>query len=304
MTATATKLKVGVVGAAGYAGGELLRLLLAHPRVEVAAAVSSTFPGKPAASVHPQLRRAAPVFTDALPAGLDVVFMAGGHGESAKALPSVRARRVIDLAADHRLDERFVYGLAELNRAAIARADLVANPGCFATAVALALAPLGPVKAAVTAVTGSSGSGASPSATTHHPAREGSMKAYKPLRHQHLAELGRMLPGAELSLVTVSGPFVRGIYAVCHVEKADRALYEKAYAGCPFVSLLDAPPDLKAVVGTNHCDLFVGQEGGKAVVIAAIDNLVKGAAGQAVQNLNLMMGWDETEGLELPGVYP
>lgn len=298
------KLKVGIAGAAGYAGGELLRLLLAHPKVSVEAAVSGTFPGKAASSVHPHLRGVDAVFADKMPSGLDVVFMAGAHGESAKLLSSFSAERIIDLAADYRMDPGFVYGMAEVNAKELAGAKKVANPGCFATAIALALAPLKNPKSAVTAVTGSSGSGASPSTTTHHPAREGSMKAYKPLKHQHLAELGRLLPGSDISLVTVSGPFVRGIYAVCHVEGATPELYKDFYKGKPFVSVLDAPPDLKAVVGTNHCDLFVGQEGGKSVVISAIDNLVKGAAGQAVQNLNLMMGWNEAEGLGAAGAYP
>ncbi len=171
--------------------------------------------------------------------------------------------------------------------------------------------------ARVTAVTGSSGSGVNPSSTTHHPSRDGGMKAYKPLAHQHTPEVEACLdraagkPSLRLSLVPVSGPFVRGIYAVCHLdlppgvdEAALKGLYRDAYAGKPFVRLVDAPPDLKAVAGSNHCDVFVAAKDGGAVVISALDNLVKGAAGQAVQNMNLMLDLAETTGLEAAGAYP
>ncbi len=338
-----TKAKVGVWGGAGYTGGELLRLLSAHPGVELSQIASRSHAGEAVTKPHPHLRSLAGVkfAADLDFKALDAVLLAGGHGEAMKWLPGVLAGgstlKVVDLSADFRLKDPaqypvwygqahsapalladFVYGLPELDAAAVKKATRIANPGCFATAVALALGPLAKAgiggKAQVTAVTGSSGSGASPSATTHHPSREGNLKAYKPLAHQHVPEIEAFLaklagkPSFELAMVPVSGPFVRGIYAICHVEVPESAdlgaLYAAAYAGKPFVRLVDAPPELKAVTGTNHCDLHVARKGGDAVIIAALDNLVKGAAGQAVQNLNLMLGLGETLGLEAAGVYP
>ncbi|MBI4349196.1 MAG: N-acetyl-gamma-glutamyl-phosphate reductase [Elusimicrobia bacterium] len=357
-----TKAKVGVWGGAGYTGGELLRLLSGHPGVELARVASRSHAGSAVTKPHPHLRRLDGLkFAAELdPAGLDAVLLAGGHGEAMHWLPGALAKgaslKVVDLSADFRLKDPalysvwygrahaapelldgFVYGLPEFDSAAIRKATRVANPGCFATAVALALGPLAASglggTARVTAVTGSSGSGASPSATTHHPAREGSLKAYKPLAHQHVPEIEAFLarlagrspavpalagatgvagpagkPSFELAMVPVSGPFVRGIYAICHVtvpESVDlEGLYAQAYAGRPFVRLVDSPPDLKAVSGSNHCDLHIARAGGETVVIAALDNLVKGAAGQAVQNLNLMLGLEETLGLEAAGAYP
>lgn len=341
------KAHVGVWGGAGYTGGELLRLLSAHPAVSVTAVASRSHAGKPVTAAHPHLRALAGLtFLEEIdPSGLDVLFLAGGHGEAMERLPALLNRgrkdlKVVDLSADFRLKDAglyptwygkahaspdllagFVYGLPELESSALKTAARVANPGCFATALILALAPAaragwtGVVRA--TAVTGSSGSGVNPSSTTHHPGREGSMKAYKPLAHQHIPEVEACLdraagkPSLRLALVPVSGPFVRGIYAVCHLElpkemdeAAFKALYRDAYAGKPFVRLLDAPPDLKSTAGSNHCDLFVAAKDGGAVVIAALDNLVKGAAGQAVQNMNLMLNIDETSGLEAAGAYP
>jgi len=342
-----SKARVGLWGGAGYTGGELLRLLAGHPAASVSAVASRSHAGKPVTAAHPHLRALAGLsFQEELdPAGLDVLFLAGGHGEAMDRLPAFlnkapKGLKVVDLSADFRLRDAaqypvwygkahsspellagFVYGLPELDAAAVRAADRVANPGCFATAVILALAPAARAgwtgTARVTAVTGSSGSGVNPSATTHHPGREGGMRAYKPLAHQHTPEVEACLdraagkPSLRLSLVPVSGPFVRGIYAVCHLdlpaglgEDALKALYRDAYAGKPFVRLVDAPPDLKSVAGSNYCDVFVAAKGGTAVVISAIDNLVKGAAGQAVQNMNLMLGLSETSGLEAAGAYP
>lgn len=342
-----SKLRAGVWGGAGYTGGELLRLLSAHPRVAPTAAASRSHAGRPVTAAHPHLRALAGLsFTAELdPAGLDVLFLAGGHGEAMERLPGLlekapKGLKVVDLSADFRLKDAaqypvwygkahaapellpgFVYGLPELDAEAVRKAERVANPGCFATAVLLALAPAAKAgwtgAARVTAVTGSSGSGATPSATTHHPGREGGMKAYKPLAHQHTPEveaaLARLAGRASLtlSLVPVSGPFVRGIYAVCHLdlpggsgEASLKSLYSDFYAGKPFVRLVEAAPDLKAVVGSNHAEVFVTAKGGTAVVVSAIDNLVKGAAGQAVQNMNLMLGFSETDGLEAAGAYP
>lgn len=341
------KARVGLWGGAGYTGGELLRILSAHPAASVSAVASRSHAGRPVTAAHPHLRAMSNViFSEEIdPAGLDVLFLAGGHGEAMERLPSLlnkgpKGLKVVDLSADFRLKDAalypawygkphaapellagFVYGLPELDAPAIRTADRVANPGCFATAVILALAPAARAgwtgTARVTAVTGSSGSGVAPSATTHHPAREGSLKAYKPLAHQHIPEVEACLdraagkPSLRLSLVPVSGPFVRGIYAVCHLDlpagtsEADfKALYRDAYAGKPFVRLAEAPPDLKATAGSNYCEIFVGTRGADGFVIAALDNLVKGAAGQAVQNMNLMLGLAETSGLEAAGAYP
>jgi len=341
------KIRVGIEGGAGFAGGELIRLLLGHPKVEIAAATSATFPGQPVFLAHPNLRgRTDLSFTRKLDyAKLDCLFLAGGHGDAMNNVPAILAEtgprlRIIDLSGDFRLRDaalyprwytrehkapellkKFAYGLVELNRAEIAKSRCVANPGCFATATALALGPLAKGGVAgtvsVTAVTGSSGSGASPSVITHHPTRHANLRAYKPFVHQHVPEveqiLDRLAGGKtlKLSLIPISGPFARGIYAVCQVdlpkgwtEKKVRDLYQDAYKGSSFVRLVPEPPSLNAVNGSNHCDVFVAVQDGRIGVISAIDNLVKGASGQAVQNLNVMMGWDESVGLESAGHYP
>lgn len=342
-----TKLRVGVAGAGGFAGGELIRLLLDHPRLELAQAASVSHAGEPLHKAHPHFRgRTDMRFVPApVPEGLDAYFLAGGHGEAMELVPALLAKapelKVVDLSGDFRLQDpelypiwygcrhsapallpSFAYGLPELDAAAVKAAARVANPGCIATAVALSLAPLAHAglmgTAAVTAITGSSGSGVRPSATTHHPLREGNVRAYKPLSHQHAPEVEQVLRrlsggerGMSVALTAVSGPFVRGIYAISTVALAPgwdavrvSAAFESYYAGKIFVRILDAPPELNAVHGSNHCDLYVRVEGGFVVVLAALDNLVKGAAGQAVQNLNLMLGFNEADGLRFPGIYP
>lgn len=340
------RLRAGVVGGGGYAGGELLRLLLDHPRVELDSVESATYAGQPVGRAHPHLAgRTALVFSGKLdPARLDVVFVASGHGESMARIPRLLAEapslRVVDLSADFRFADpgayerahgrahaapellgRFAYGLTELNRAAIAQARLVANPGCFATAVGLALGPLALAglrgEVHVTAVTGSSGSGARPSEATHHPTRAGNVRAYRPLRHPHAPEvesLLRRLAGGDslrIGLVPVSGPYVRGIYACCQLRLPDgwtepriRDLYASTYDGASFVRLPEQPPEVREVAGSNFCDLHVTVRERHCAVLAALDNLVKGAAGQAVQNLNVMMGWDERAGLLAAPPYP
>lgn len=341
------KLKVGIEGGAGFTGGELIRLLLGHPKVEIAQVTSSTYPGRPVFMAHPNLRgRTSLSFVQKLDyAKLDCLFIAGGHGDSMRDVPAIighagKGLRIIDLSADFRLRDPelypkwytrkhkapellkdFAYGLVELNRGEIAKARLVANPGCFATATALALGPLAKAGVSgvvsVTAITGSSGSGASPSLITHHPLRHANLKAYKPFTHQHVPEVEQILErlagrrALTLSLIPLSGPFARGIYAVCQVdapkgwgEEKVAALYRAAYGASRFVRLVEEPPTLGAVVGSNHCDVFVAVQDGRIGVISAIDNLVKGASGQAIQNLNVMMGWDEAEGLAVAGHYP
>lgn len=337
-------LRAAILGGTGYGGMELLRLLLGHPGVEVAALTSRHHDG-PVVDRYPHLAG----FTDlhftreseavrlALAREADVLFFAKPHGVAASELPPVRAAcpdlRIVDLSGDFRLPDasqydswygfthphpellpEAEYGLPECGqREAIRAARLVANPGCHATAAILALWPLarrGLIRgrASVASVTGSSGSGAKPSATTHHPERFGNFKAYRPLRHQHLPEVLHALgPDARVALVPHSAPFARGIHVTAFVPTGDapaaevRAAFEEAYAGEPFVRLHEGPPELRASVGTNFADLGVTCGDGLAVVTLALDNLGKGMAGAAVQNLNLMAGLDERAGLDRPG---
>ena len=334
-------VRAAVLHGAGYAGGELIGCLLAHPRVEVAAVTSRSLAGQPVWASHARLRGqteleyVAPDGLDA--ADVDVAFVCAEHGQGARAVAALRGSGfeglVVDLSADHRLSsveayqavyglehpdraalEAAVYGLAEVNGDRVAGADLVANPGCFATALSLALWPLavsfGSLSASVTALTGASGSGGRPSPTTHFPSRDGNVRAYKVLAHRHLAEVHDVLgSGASVQFVPVSGPWTRGIWGTAHVALPDGValddvsdLYRGAYAGRPLVRLSPgALPELLPCVGTPFCDLGWTARDGHLVVGFALDNLLKGAASQAVQNLNLALGWPEALGL-LPGV--
>lgn len=341
-------MRVAVVGAAGYIGGELLRILLRHPEVTECVAASRSQAGAPIGAAHPAL---APL-TDARfsgdgPAeaarGRDVVFLSLEHGESGRVAADVLAAGpglVVDLAADFRVPDlglyqryygphpapdlvpRFAYGLADVAGRALCGARAVAAPGCFATAAALALYPLArlPLAAppALFAVTGSSGSGAQPKAITHHPMRAHNLFAYAVLGHRHEAETlarwrewsGRDGPGPRL--LAHSGPFVRGIYLTLHARLEAPApepiaeRYRKAYAGRPFVRVLEQPPELTHALGTNYALLHPAESGDRreVQVMVAIDNLVKGGAGQAVQAMNLALGLDETAGLVGGGIYP
>ncbi len=342
-------MRVAVIGAAGYAGGELLRLLLSHPDVTECVATSRSQAGKPVGDVHPQLRALTDRPFESLSAtdaaqNADVVFLALEHGESSRIAAELFGRRaglIVDIAADFRvgdlgLYERyygahpapqvvplFRYGLADVEGLALRGAPAIAAPGCFATAAQLALYPLaglGGVAPSLFAVTGSSGAGAQPRPTTHHPVRAHNMFAYSVLSHRHEAEvLGswRKWTGradASARLMTHSGPFVRGIHLTLHARLSEGALegrrvselYRAAYAGRPFVRVLDQPPELTHVVGTNEAQLFAAQdEGGREVqVMIVIDNLVKGAGGQAVQAMNLALGIEETRGLVAGGIFP
>ncbi len=341
------RLKVAVVGASGYGGGELLRILLHHPRVEVTAMTSRRHARKAISTAHPNLAHFGDrLFTDdpleRVAEGCDAAFFALPHGEAmTRVAPFVaRDRILLDLSADFRLADPkvyeaaygkphvapelipgFVYGLTECFRKEIRKARRVACPGCFPTGAILALAPLareGLLKGrvVVSAVTGSSGSGAEPSERTHHPARAEDFRAYKPLVHQHLHEISQALIalGArdlELLFIPHSAPMVRGIFttAVAALPLAMTAdelasVYRLQYRDEPFVRLLEESPRASVVAGSNFADLSVAARGKDAVLLSAIDNLVKGAAGQAVQNLNLIQGWPETLGLEFPGTSP
>jgi N-acetyl-gamma-glutamyl-phosphate reductase len=341
------RIRVGIFGGSGYGGAELLRILLFHPRAEVVMVTANEHAGKRVADVHRNLLGLTDLSFVAAPeepaglGGLDCVFLALPHGQALDLAPRLPAGvRAVDLSGDFRLSSaaefrehygrehtamalqrEFVYGLTEVNREAIARARLVANPGCFATATLLALAPLvraGLVKGRVVvdAKTGSSGSGAKPAANTHHPQRANSFYAYKPFTHQHVPEIKQTLRAVgdwteELVFVTHSLPVSRGIFASAYVEarretsEAElRALYEEFYRDSFFVRLVNGSPDINWVKLTNFCDLGFAARGRQLAVFAALDNLVKGAAGQAVQNMNLMFGLEEKTGLMLVGGNP
>jgi N-acetyl-gamma-glutamyl-phosphate reductase len=322
-----------IYGASGYGGVELLRLLLAHPDVEVRQATSRE-PGRRIDEVHPGLRGLTDLSLtesrpSALDAELDAVFLALPHGESAQVAEGIAARcpqaRLFDLAQDFRTGHEpsgWVYGQPELFREKIRNARKVACPGCFATAILLGTGPafaLGmlPGKVIVDAKTGSSGSGASTQAGTHHPTRVATHKAYKVFEHQHETEVkaawaaalphGSPLP--PLAFVPQSTPLVRGIYACCYLVYDDEpddaeSAYRRFYSGSPFIRVIEEPPNVAHVRGTNNAELCVRRTEDVLLVIVAIDNLVRGAAGQAVQCMNLAFGLPEERGLRLAALVP
>ncbi|MDR3220225.1 MAG: N-acetyl-gamma-glutamyl-phosphate reductase [Dysgonamonadaceae bacterium] len=318
-----SKIKTGIIGGAGYTAGELLRLLINHPAVEVCFVHSSSNAGNKITDVHGGLIGETDcVFSDALPLdAVDALFLCSAHGDSRKFLEShtiPKRLKIIDLSTDFRHKGSagdFIYGLPELNKAAIQKAMHVANPGCFATAIQLALLPLaanGLIKGDihVNAITGSTGAGVKPGATTHFSWREGNVSIYKPFEHQHLQEITESLVQLQSGLshaihfIPVRGNFTRGIFATAYTEcdlKAEdaRQLYEDYYKDAAFTFLSGKNPDMKQAVNTNKCILYLEKHSGKLLVISVIDNLLKGASGQAVQNFNLMFGLDEKAGLRL-----
>ena len=322
----ASKVKAGIIGGAGYTGGETIRLLLNHPEVDLVFVHSRSNAGNPLHSVHPDLQDETDMkFTDSLKHDVDVVFLCLGHGESKKFLvdnPMSASTKVVDLSQDFRLGESsdgrsFVYGLPEINRDDIRKADNVANPGCFATALQLGVLPL--AKAGLltevysTGITGSTGAGQKLQDTTHFTWRANNISAYKTLTHQHLKEINRSIKKLQpaysfaVNFVPWRGDFTRGIFVssivqcVLPLEKV-MELYVDFYKGHPFTSVSSETVDLKRVVNTNKCLIGLEKEGEKIVVHSAIDNLLKGASGQAVQNMNLMFGLDETSGLKLKSI--
>lgn len=322
----ASKVKVGIIGGAGYTGGETIRLLLNHPQAELVFVHSRSNAGNPLYSAHPDVQGDTDLkFTDSLQHKVDVVFLCLGHGESKKFLqenPIDPATKVIDLSQDFRLGENlpgrdFVYGLPELNREAIRKANNIANPGCFATAIELGLLPL--AKAGVlsevftTGITGSTGAGQKLQDTTHFTWRANNISAYKTLTHQHLKEINRSLKQLQpafntpINFIPWRGDFTRGIFvsSVISTHKSVdelKKLYKDFYAGHPFTIVSDDTIDLKQVVNTNKCLIGIEKEGDKVVVHSAIDNLIKGASGQAVHNMNLMFGLEETNGIKLKSI--
>ena len=323
-----SKVKVGVVGGAGYTGGELIRIMLNHPEAELAFVHSSSNGGNPIYKVHKDLigetdMRFTDVFDDA---DIDVLFLCSGHGQSILFLDENNVRdevKVIDLSQDFRIkgpnhQRPFTYGLVEAEYESIKNAQNIANPGCFATCIQLGLIPLGKVgklnsEIHVSAITGSTGAGQRPTAMSHFSWRNNNISVYKAFKHQHLLEIGQSLSSwqpdfeQEINFIPFRGNFTRGILASIYMDtdlsKDDlTTLFKDYYEPYPFVHISDENIDLKQVVNTNKGLLHVEKHGNKAFILSAIDNLVKGASGQAVQNMNLVCGLDERSGLNLKPV--
>ena len=315
-------IKIGILGAAGYTGGELIRLLLNHPEAEIVFANSESNAGNPVAEVHEGLYGETDLkFTDQMPfEDTDVIFFCFGHGKSEAFLKEHTIPenvKIIDLAQDFRIkgDHDYIYGLPEINKGDITKAQHIANPGCFATAIQLGLLPaakMGLLKydVSVNAITGSTGAGQKPGATTHFSWRNNNLSIYKPFTHQHLAEIRQSLIQLQGSLdvdidfIPYRGDFTRGIFATEVIRtkaNADEviAAYKDFYKDAAFTHYVDKPLDLKQVVNTNKCLIHIDAFDNKLLVTSCIDNLLKGAVGQAVQNMNLMFGIDERTGLNL-----
>lgn len=314
------KIKIGIAGGAGYTGGELLRILLNHPSAEIVFVHSKSNAGNLLSDVHTDLLGDTELkFSSSLSNDIDVLFLCMGHGESVKFLTENKIDskiKIIDLSQDFRLGSKdFVYGLPELNRAKIKSAKNIANPGCFATAIQLALLPLAEknmlnYEVHVSAVTGSTGAGQSPSASSHFSWRSNNISIYKAFTHQHLGEINESLKqlqnnfSSDINFIPYRGNFTRGILASVYTDSklsVDEAkkLYKDYYKSHPFVTVSEKNPDVKQVVNTNKCILHLEKHGNKLHVQSVIDNLTKGASGQAVQNMNLLFGLDETVGLKL-----
>jgi N-acetyl-gamma-glutamyl-phosphate reductase len=317
------KTKVGIIGGAGYTGGETIRLLLHHPMAELIFVHSRSNAGKPLNAIHADLIGDTElIFSDSISSTVDVVFLCLGHGESKIFLQENQlpvSVRIIDLSNDFRLvnfweGRSVVYGLPELNRDKIKSASLVANPGCFATAIQLGLLPLASVKLLgvvyTTGITGSTGAGQKLQDSTHFTWRANNISAYKTLTHQHVQEIVKSLSllqsfeKHELHFVPWRGDFTRGIFVSSIITTESSLdelvlLYKNFYKSHPFTIVSDSTLDLKQVVNTNKCVIQLEKEGNQLVVHSAIDNLLKGASGQAIQNMNIMFGFDETLGLKL-----
>ena len=312
-------IKVGVIGAGGYTGGELLRLLAFHPKVVIAFAQSNSQSGKSVASVHDDLFQLKDLYFLSNPPLLaDVIFLCMGHGKSSifmkeNVIPN--GVKCIDLGNDFRLDSSFIYGLPELNHENIRTAERIANPGCFASAIQLALLPFAENHLLnnsihIHAITGSTGAGQALSDTTHFSWRSSNISVYKAFDHQHIPEIVRSLRqlqpdfNQDLHFIPMRGDFTRGILASIYFEsdvsQADLDdLFSAYYKNQPFTKVTDLNPHLKMVVNTNNCVVQVKKQGKCVHIISVLDNLLKGASGQAVQNMNLMFGYPENEGLNL-----
>lgn len=318
-------ITTGIIGGSGYTGGELIRLLLNHPAVSIDFVYSTTKAGQALSTAHPDLLGSTDLkFSGTVNLQVDVVFLCLGHGNSTQFLkdhPFAEETIIIDLSNDFRLandanflDRNYVYGLPELNHQSIETAKAIANPGCFATAIQLALLPLAAKgllqkDVHINAVTGSTGAGVKPSATTHFSWRNNNVSWYKPFTHQHLGEIGESLasysnPVGQLHFLPNRGNFARGILATAYtafegsLEEA-KAMYEDFYAHALFTHISEQPLHLKQVVNTNNCHIHLHKHKGLLLITSAIDNLLKGASGQAIQNMNLVLGLEENLGLNL-----
>ena len=319
-------VRAGIVGGAGYTGGEMCRLLINHPNVELVFVHSNSNGGNPLYKVHTDLLGDTDIiFSDAISQDIDVLFLCVGHGDARKFLESNKidaSIKIVDLSQDFRLaakssigDREFVYGLSEVNHKEIEGASNIANPGCFATAIQLSLLPLAAAgkltdEVQISAITGSTGAGQSLSATSHFSWRSSNISTYKVFTHQHLLEIGETLLSMQggfdksINFVPYRGDFPRGIVVTMHTkcslsEQEVNALYAEYYKDAEFTHVSDKNIHLKQVVNTNKALVYVEKHGDNIVVTSAIDNLLKGASGQAVQNMNIMFGLDERAGLRL-----
>ncbi len=326
-------IQIGIIGGSGYTGGELIRLLINHPAAEINFVYSRTKTGEPLYRAHEDLLGTTDLcFTDSVDPNIDLVFLCLGHGHSKDFLeknPFSDATKIIDLSTDFRaqanaslLGKTFVYGLPEKNKSAIENAQFIANPGCFATALQLALLPLAKAQKLshpvhINGTTGSTGAGIIPGETTHNSWRNNNLSWYKAFNHQHLGEVREQLSfaGTDGTAATRTelppfyfipnrGAFSRGIFATLYTEYQDtieaaKALYNAYYEGAPYTHLSEFPIDLKQVTNTNQCHIHLHKHENQLLITVAIDNLLKGASGQAVQNMNLIFGWEETLGLQL-----
>ena len=318
-------IKTGIVGGAGYTAGELLRILLQHPASEVAFVHSSSHAGQPLYAVHGDLLGETDLyFTDDIQTEIDVLFVCAGHGKTKPFLEAndfPKNLKVIDLSRDFRIksaEHEFIYGLPELNREAIRQSSHIANPGCFASCIQLALLPLAEAhelkqEVHVHAITGATGAGQKPMPTTHFSWRNNNLSIYKAFNHQHLGEIRQSLKQLQpnfvhaVNFLPIRGDFTRGIYASVYMDTElslaeAQVLYRDYYASHPFSWVSEENPNLKQVVNTNKCVLYLTKHGNKLLIISMIDNLLKGASGQATQNMNLMFGLEETTGLRLKAV--
>lgn len=316
-------INVGIIGGAGYTAGELIRLLLIHPDVEISFVNSTSNAGNKITDVHSDLYGETDlVFTDELPfSDIDVLFFCTAHGDSKKFMDSHEvpsSLKIIDLSTDFRLESPehdFIYGLPELNRRRICAAKHIANPGCFATCIQLGVLPLAKhlmlnSELHVNAITGSTGAGVKPSGTSHFSWRNDNISIYKPFEHQHLAEIKQSLSSLQnsfrsaINFIPVRGNFSRGIFATTYIDcKIDlseiKRIYEEYYNDHSFTFVIDKNPDLKQVVNTNKCLIHLEKHHDKLLIVSMIDNLLKGASGQAVHNMNLIFGLEESVGLHL-----
>jgi N-acetyl-gamma-glutamyl-phosphate reductase len=307
------KIKIGIIGGAGYTAGELLRILIFHPHAEVAFVHSKSQAGKPITDIHTDLFGDCDLkFTNEVSINIDLVFLCAGHGESAKFLtenPAFKQIKIIDFRDE---SEGFVYGLPEWQSEKIKAANYIANPGCFATSIELGLLPLASQnliidEVHVSAITGSTGAGQSLSTTSHFSWRNNNVSIYKAFNHQHLKEIGMVLNKPKINFIPYRGNFARGIMANIYTKfdgtiAEALAIYQSFYKKEPFTHICELPIDLKQVVNTNKCLIHLEKNEDKLLITSIIDNLTKGASGQAIQNMNLAFGLDQTIGLRLKSV--